>query len=484
MSKTLSEQARREPVISSTGVDRRSFLKGSVAGAATISFGALLANRAEGAQLPYSDDYGPVAPVNDEATGLPLIALPAGFRYRTFGWRGQQMDDGVPTPGSHDGMDVVSAKNAEIVLVRNHEQGSGSGPNPFIARAGYDNVSGRGGTTTLIFNTLTGRLNGQFGSLSGTVTNCAGGRTPWGSWITCEETGFTSPAGVRHGWCFDVPGHGTATGEPLTSMGRFSHEAIAVDEGTGNIYETEDATPGGFYKFIPNQYGNPAAGGALFALKVVGEDNYNFSGLGGVYLDYPNGATWEVEWVPVTDPEALLGRAYNSAPGRASFARPEGAYFDSGKIYFVCTSGGVARQGQVFEYDPRKEILTIIFNSAGGGTTHLECNNPDNIAVSNRGGIILCEDGGNDIQRLRGLSQNGKTFVFAENRINLTAADIERADQAVNKGRGGVVANCRPGNHSGNEWAGACFHGRWMFVNIQTPGITFAITGPWDNGSL
>jgi secreted PhoX family phosphatase len=467
-------------------MNRRAFLKGGVTGAAAISFGALLANRAGAAELPYSDDYGPVAPVLDDATGLPLIALPAGFRYRTFGWRGQQMDDGVPTPGAHDGMDVVSSKGAEVIMVRNHEHGSGSASsaNPFIARAGYDNVNGRGGTTTLHFDTVAGRFSGHYGSLSGTVANCAGGRTPWGSWITCEETTYTSPAGVRHGWCFDVPGHSLATAQPLTAMGRFSHEAIAVDEGTGNIYETEDATPGGFYKFVPNQYANPAAGGELYALKVKGEDNYNFSGLGGAYVDYPNGATWEVEWVPVTDPEALRGRAYNSAPGRACFARPEGAYFDSGKIYFVCTSGGAARQGQVFEYDPRKEILTIIFNSAGSGISSLECNNPDNIAVSNRGGIILCEDGGNSIQRMRGLSQNGKTFIFAENRLNLSAADLAQADEAVNRGRGGIVTHCQPGNYSDIEWAGACFIGKWMFVNLQTPGITFAITGPWDNGSL
>jgi secreted PhoX family phosphatase len=484
MSNPSDKHGGNKPDQSSAGMDRRSFVKGSLAGAATISFGALLAQRAHAVELPYTDDYGPVAPVNDETTGLPLIALPAGFKYRTFGWRGQLMDDGVATPGAHDGMDVVSFKGPEVFLVRNHEHGSGTGPNPFIARAGYDNANGRGGTTNLAFNTLTGRFSQHYGSLSGTVTNCAGGRTPWGSWITCEETGYTSPAGVRHGWCFDVPGHGTATAEPLTAMGRFSHEAIAVDEGTGNIYETEDATPGGFYKFVPNQYGNPAAGGSLYALAVKAEPNYNFSGLGGVYVDYPNGATWEVEWVPVTDPEALLGRAYNSAAGRASFARPEGAYFDSGKIYFVCTSGGVARQGQVFEYDPRREVLTIIFNSAGRGVSNLECNNPDNIAVSNRGGIILCEDGGNDIQRMRGLSQNGKTFIFAENRINLSAADIAHVDAVVNKGRGGIVASVAAGSHSGNEWAGACFHGKWMFVNIQTPGVTFAITGPWDNGAL
>jgi len=483
MSDSLNDKSIQLSERVSSIVDRRMFIKGGLAGAASISFGALLARRAGAVELPYTDDYGQVAVVNDLTTGLPLIALPPGFSYRTFGWRGQPMADGRVTPGAHDGMDVVAAKGNQIALVRNHEQGSGSGTNPFIAPAGYDNTFGRGGTTNLLFDAVQGRWQSSYGSLSGTVTNCAGGRTPWGSWLTCEETGATSPTGVRHGWVFEVPGYGLATGQPLTAMGRFSHEACAVDPATGIVYETEDATPGGFYKFVPNQYGNLAAGGQLYALKVVGQNNFNFSGLNGAYVDFAVGTTWDVEWVPVADPEAIGGRAYNSAPNRAAFARPEGAYYDSGKIFWVCTSGGVARQGQVFVYDPRRETLTIVFNSSGTGTANTECNMPDNIAVSPRGGVILCEDGGNSIQRLRGLTQTGNTFIFAENRMNLSAADVAQADAALNA-NGNIVANFAPGNYAGIEWAGACFHERWMFVNIQTPGITFAITGPWDNGSL
>jgi uncharacterized protein len=209
-----------------------------------------------------------------------------------------------------------------------------------------------------------------------------------------------------------VPGYGLATGQPLTAMGRSEWEACAVDPATGYVYQAEDLTPGGFYKFVPNQYGKLAMGGTLWALKVVGSDNFNFSGLNNVYVDFAVGTTWNVEWVPVADVAPASGRLYNTAPGRAAFARPEGAWYDSGKIYFTSTSGGTLRRGQVFVYDPRRETLTVVFNSLSTGAGNTACDMPDSIAISPRGGIILCEDGGSSIQKLRGLTQQGGTFIL------------------------------------------------------------------------
>ncbi len=172
-------------------IDRRSFLTRSAlaAGAVTMAtpFAALLAGgprhvrRGRGP----SPDYGPLVPAIDQTTGLPLLLLPQDFRYLSFGWTGDMMNDGIATPSSHDGMAAFDAGHGRVRLIRNHEVGDG--PDAFAPSLAYDPQAG-GGTSTLEFDTLRGELVGSWASISGTVRNCAGGPTPWASWLTCEET--------------------------------------------------------------------------------------------------------------------------------------------------------------------------------------------------------------------------------------------------------------------------------------------------------
>jgi secreted PhoX family phosphatase len=405
----------------------------------------------------------------DEATGLPLLRLPEGFRYVTFGWGGDVMADGRRTPGKHDGMGAFAAGPGRVRLVRNHETDKGT---PFSDVA-YDPAA-CGGTTTIEFDTEAGRFISSRASLSGTMRNCAGGPTPWGSWLTGEET--TESVGKPHGYVFEVPADGFGDPAPIRDMGRFSHEAVAVDPATGYLYQTED--PGasvlsffggsshksGFYRFLPDVNGRLAAGGRLFMLKVKQTRKADLG------KSYPNGTTFDVEWVPIAKPDDPDGTASDDfvwsqgrAQGAATFARLEGCWYGNGKVYVVATDGGIG-QGQVWEYDPAEEKISLLFESPG---KHV-LNKPDHLTVSPRGGIVLCEDGGGD-EFLHGLTTGGEVFTFAQNNVALRGE------------RNGIVGDFRSA-----EWAGPCYSpdGQWLFANIYEPGITVAITGPWQSGGL
>ena len=478
------------------GVSRRSVLGVGAAALTLPSLGGLWAAR--------SATPNTLAPVADATTGLPLLRLGEGFSYRSFSWTGDAMAGGGVVPARHDGMAAVPAPGGGVTLLRNHEEIIGA-PMGDAGTPAYDRFAlppgtegapdgfpGFGGGVTAV-SYAPGRAPSTVALLAGTAVNCAGGPTGWGSWLTCEEIVLrTSRIGARdHGYVFEVPAAGGASGRPIVDMGLFRHEAAAVDPATGIVYLTEDMSPhSGFFRFLPrNRQRRPGAleeGGRLEMLRVRGAPNAD--------LRAPAlGDEHEVDWVPVPepdrDPEAfapgefggdILGMG-KSGPyqqgedaGAARFARGEGAWQHGGAIYWVDTAGGAAGAGAVWVYDPAKSVLRALYVSPREAVADA----PDNITVHANGLVLACEDGGglHDAAgalvrgtRLLAVGRDGRVVEVGENNIVF--------DGPV-PGRPGTD----PGDYRGAEWAGATFSpdGATLFVNIQTPGITFAITGPWD----
>lgn len=478
---------------------RRIFLRQSVLGGASLvampSLASLFAGCDEARRGP---GYGPLV----EKAGAKIL-LPEGFRYVEIGAAGSTMSDGNVVPFAHDGMAAFSVPGhpTRVRLVRNHELGGAS--QALTDAAGVYDATAPGGVTITEWDTATEEVVSSFLALAGTVENCNGGANHGARvWLTCEESteGTEEGHGKKHGYVFAVPvdATGLVTATPIPAMGRFVHEVAVTDPATGFVYLTEDEGPDGFYRFVPTDRDDLAAGGVLTMLAIEGQDGYDTA------TGQTVGATLRTRWVVIADPDPEDAEENASAVleqgvalGAATFAALEGAFFHEGSVYFVASEGGEEEQGQVWRFTPDASgdggALTLLFES----TDATILNQPDGIGVSPNGAVILCEDGdgeewidGDDSCRVAGdnlirvLGTDGTLFDFAKVAAPLDLVALDPSDFEED-----CSADPLPGVgevYGRSETAGPCFSpdGKWLFVNLQYPGLTLAITGPWERGPI
>lgn len=454
---------------------RRDLLtKSALAGAGLLVGGPL--ERLFAAAPAFAAPPAGAGPLLPDPAGI--LDLPDGFTYRIVSRAGDPLVGATGVvPGSPDAMGTFDLGRGRVALVRNHELGAAAA-HPTLAPPGqtYDPAA-KGGTTTLVLDGR-GAVERQVVSLAGTVSNCAGGITPWGSWLTCEETEARAGSTYTrdHGWVFEVHATDDAANDtptPLRGLGRFPHEAAVVDPARGDVYLTEDASgPNGLlYRFVPDTrpagYGDLRGDGTLYALAVDGVEDLSAFRTPGTVL--------QASWKRVPDPSAATtstrkqfsydtwtaaGRAGRVATTAGSVTRSkkfEGAWWADGKAWIVTSfAHGAAdwsvgdHDGQVWSYDPETEELRLEVQFARATDPDSQPDGPDNITVSPYGGLFLAEDG-NGASHLLSVSPSGDTAFFARNAL------------------------------SDSEFTGVVFapDARTLFANLQGDGLTLAITGPF-----
>lgn len=456
----------------STPLSRRNVLRASALGSLGIAFaGSIEAIAGPAYAKAPSAGYGPLIP---DPAGL--LSLPEGFSYKIVARSGVTvLETGQPTPADPDANGVFKG-NQGFTIVNNHEIG-GTEPFGVPALDGYTFDPGaRGGTTNIVVDRDGNRI-GEYVSLAGTHNNCAGGITPWETWLTCEETEARKGGKLQfdHGWVFEVDpfdAEKNLNPVPLKFLGRYAHEAVAVNPRNHEIYLTEDASgPNGLlYRWTPPKHFNGRQG-ALRALALsdggstAGSLQALKASLDGQHIPDLSAATtpgtkYKATWVDVPDRlAATVSVRKQFTNDQVTRSRKfEGAWWADGGAYIIASYARLSdgslheHDGQVWFYDPIHETIELktIFGVNPDPSVEGNFDGPDNITVSPYGGVILAEDG-DGLSHLVGVTEQGDAFALARNEFNES------------------------------EFAGPAFshEGKILFVNIQSPGIVLAITGPW-----
>jgi secreted PhoX family phosphatase len=459
------------------GVNRREFLEKS--GCAALGFLAtrsrLMGSSFSLKFLSGQEQYG-YGPLKKDSK--KVLDLPKDFSYKIISKAGDKMDDGFYVPHLPDGMTAFPGPDGLTIILRNQEIRFGN-PEWVGAFKGekklwekldkeliYDTKpDGQplpGAVTTMVYDTQKKKALSQHLSLVGTISNCSGGPTPWGTWITCEENCENSGdmCLLNHGYAFEIP---VSTEPriikqvPLSPMGRFTREGIAVDPKSNAIYQTEDKTDCLFYRFLPNKSGVLTEGGRLQCLAVIGKpklDTRNWK-----VQRIPPGQAFDAYWIDLDNPDSDEDdlRLRGHEKGAALFASAEGIFYRDGAVYFSCTNGGIEAKGQIWRYLPSPyEGTEEEKGTPGKLELFVEPNDPeildhpDQLTVAPWGDVFVCEDGDGE-QFLVGITQERQFYKFARNVLNES------------------------------ELSGVCFSPdeTTMFVNNLESGLTFAITGPW-----